>query len=120
MRILDFSTRIAARTRSDAGVFLSAFPSRSGDFHEIREYAPGDDASRIDWKKSRASEGKIMVRSYLDEVDHPIRIFLDLSPTLRFADSLGSKADLLVSTFVLLVRSAWGHHMQGEIVLAYG
>ena len=72
-----------------AGDIKSAFKGRGIELEEIREYAFGDDVRDIDWRVSARKE-KPYTKIYLEERDHEIWVWLDLSNIMLF----GSKWEL--------------------------
>ncbi|MFZ4461431.1 MAG: DUF58 domain-containing protein [Patescibacteria group bacterium] len=114
MELLNFP-QYRTITSRQSGSFLSSFVSHGGDFQEIREYQPGDNIARIDWAKTLSRGSDPLVRSYQDEVDRSLDIFIDISPTLRFSDGQNSKIDCLMNTLQLLIRSSWIRQMNGSI-----
>jgi uncharacterized protein (DUF58 family) len=66
----------------------------AGEFVDYREYAPGEDLRRLDWKVF-ARTGKSYVRLYQDETNLLCTLALDVSNSMRFGgrddDTSGSK-----------------------------
>ncbi|MFA4640823.1 DUF58 domain-containing protein [Pyrococcus kukulkanii] len=56
--------------------------TESLDFHGLREYIPGDDIKKIDWKAS-ARLKKLIIREFLKEKDSEVYIVLDQSREMR-------------------------------------
>ncbi len=52
------------------------------DFYGLREYYPGDDLRRIDWKAS-ARLGELIVRELMKEQESPVYIVLDATRGMR-------------------------------------
>jgi uncharacterized protein (DUF58 family) len=50
---------------------------RGVDFHSLREYCPGDDTRRVDWKIS-AKFGKIFIKQYHEQINFPPFLIVDL------------------------------------------
>ena len=77
-----------------AGRHLSRQRGGSSEFVDYREYAPGEDLRRIDWKVLGRT-GKPYVRLYRDETNLRCTLLLDASDSMRFAGherrNLGSK-----------------------------
>lgn len=60
------------------------FRSKGLEFEKFREYAPSDDASKIDWIASlRAS--KTLIRVYTEEQTKDIIFFLDVSSSMSYS-----------------------------------
>jgi uncharacterized protein (DUF58 family) len=69
------------------------------DFHQLRDYIPGDDIRFIDWKASARSD-KMLVRQYLEDRNRTFYLVVDLSQSTAYGtttlDSLSvTKADLI-------------------------
>ncbi|MFB6208332.1 MAG: DUF58 domain-containing protein [Candidatus Nanohaloarchaea archaeon] len=62
------------------------------EFSDLRQYNPGDDASRIDWRSS-ARLNDLYVKEYEEEQDMDVFIIMDVSDTTDFgtADKLKSE-----------------------------
>jgi len=89
--------RFVARHRIEgayAGRHLSRQRGGSSEFVDYREYAPGEDLRRIDWKVLGRT-GKPYVRLYRDETNLRCTMLLDASGSMQFAGherrELGSK-----------------------------
>ncbi|KUH34447.1 hypothetical protein APY94_02095 [Thermococcus celericrescens] len=54
----------------------------SMEVHGLREYYPGDDLRKIDWKAS-ARLGELIVREFLRETESPVYIVLDATRGMR-------------------------------------
>jgi uncharacterized protein (DUF58 family) len=61
---------------ADAGRRQVQSPSRSGDFHGLREYRSGDDPRDIHWRTS-ARRGRLFVRESEEETGHTVMVALD-------------------------------------------
>ncbi|NQV08308.1 DUF58 domain-containing protein [Candidatus Woesearchaeota archaeon] len=60
------------------------FKSKGLEFQKFREYAPSDDANKIDWIASlRAS--KVLIRVYSEEQTKDIIFFLDVSSSMSYS-----------------------------------
>lgn len=91
--------RFTTRRRID-GSFSGRHRSRqlggAGEFVDFREYAPGDDLRRLDWKVL-ARTGRMHLRLYQDETNLTCTMLLDASSSMRFGgkgtgvDGPGSK-----------------------------
>lgn len=83
--------RIVKSYSPQAGDIKSAFKGRGIEMEEIREYAFGDDVRDIDWRVSARKE-KPYTKIYLEERDHEILVWLDLSRIMLFASSVELKS----------------------------
>ncbi|WP_456423060.1 DUF58 domain-containing protein [Thermococcus sp.] len=73
---VDYNLRMAeARKNGRMG-------SESIDLKDLREFLPGDDFKRIDWKAT-ARIGELIVREFLREEDSPVYIVLDNTREMR-------------------------------------
>lgn len=91
--------RFTTRRRID-GSYSGRHRSRqlggAGEFVDFREYAPGDDLRRLDWKVL-ARTGRMHLRLYQDETNLTCTMLLDASSSMRFSgaargvDGVGSK-----------------------------
>ncbi len=65
------------------GAFHSVFRGRGIEFHEVREYVPGDDVRTIDWNVTARMDAPY-VKSFIEERDLTILLLLDVSASGRF------------------------------------
>ena len=70
------------------------------EFSGLRQYLPSDDASRIDWKNSAATQD-LYVKQYEEELDMDVVIMLDVSDTMTFGT-----AEKLKSEYAAIVAAA--------------
>lgn len=68
-----------------AGARGSKHGGSSAEFLEHREYAPGDDARRIDWSAFARSR-KVVIKRFRAEEDAWIRLLLDASGSMAFGE----------------------------------
>jgi uncharacterized protein (DUF58 family) len=54
------------------------------EFADYRPYAQGDDIRRLDWNVYGRT-GKAFVRQYWDEQEITVRLYVDVTPSMRFA-----------------------------------
>ncbi len=92
--------RFTTRHRID-GAYSGRHSSRqlggSGEFVDYREYAPGEDLRRLDWKVF-VRTGKSYVRLYQDETNLLCTLAIDVSESMKFGalsetDHSGSKLE---------------------------
>lgn len=80
--------RFTTKRRID-GAYSGRHQSRqlggSGEFVDFREYAPGDDLRRLDWKVL-ARTGRAYLRMYQDETNLTCTLLLDASGSMQFGD----------------------------------
>ena len=79
----------------------SAQRGRGLEFEEVRPYAPGDDARRIDWRVT-ARRGKPHTKLFREERERPVWLLLDLNPGLFFGSKRQLKSALLLRAAALL------------------
>ena len=84
-----------------AGDIKSAFKGRGVEMEEIREYAFGDDVRDIDWRVSARKE-KPYTKIYLEERDHEIYVWLDLSEIMLFGSNVELKSVTAAKVAALL------------------
>ena len=93
--------RFSTRRRIDgsySGRHLSRQLGGSAEFVDFREYSPGDDLRRLDWKVM-ARTGRPYLRLYQDETNLSCTLLIDASGSMRFAglelrkDHAGSKLE---------------------------
>lgn len=86
---------------AQAGDIKSAFKGRGVEMEEIREYAIGDDVRDIDWRVSARKE-KPYTKIYLEERDHEIFVWLDLSEIMMFGSAVELKSVTAAKVAALL------------------
>ncbi|MBI5000668.1 MAG: DUF58 domain-containing protein [Euryarchaeota archaeon] len=64
------------RTRNWVGLIPSRRIGQGSEFFSIREYAPGDDIRRINWKAS-ARHSKLLTNEYVSEQSGDVTVILD-------------------------------------------
>ena len=106
MEMRKFAKYMQKRSRvksysSQAGDIKSAFKGRGIEMEEIREYAFGDDVRDIDWRVSARKE-KPYTKVYLEERDHEILVWLDLSKIMLFGSSVELKSVTAAKVAALL------------------
>ena len=80
----------------------------AGEFVDYREYSPGEDLRRLDWKVF-ARTGRSYVRLYQDETNLLCTLMIDASNSMRFGarsnvDAAGSKLE-----YVQFLATAFSH-----------
>jgi uncharacterized protein (DUF58 family) len=66
-----------------AGSYLSSIRGQGMEFEAVREYVPGDDVRRIDWKVT-ARLGKTQIKQFREERELVIYLLIDVSSSGRF------------------------------------
>lgn len=65
------------------GDYLSLFRGQGLEFEEVREYVPGDDIRKIDWRVT-ARTGAPHVKVFTEEKDLNVLIIIDMNASMRF------------------------------------
>ncbi len=110
--------QLAGKLVSDE-LFLGIQTSkRSGigtEFEQFRHYVPGDDPKRIDWKLF-AKTNHYLVRESATESNQQIRLLLDLSGSMNYAEA---GIDRLQYAKILLASLAYLSNRQGDQLSLY-
>jgi uncharacterized protein (DUF58 family) len=80
IKALDLRGRHAA-TDLMAGDYASAFHGRGMEFHEVREYVPGDDVRGIDWNVT-ARMNQPFIKVFREERELTLMLLVDVSASL--------------------------------------
>jgi len=75
-----------------SGLHKSPFHGFSVEFAQHREYAPGDDLRRIDWKVYARSD-RHYIKEYEEETNLVAYVLLDISESMRYASGELSKLE---------------------------
>jgi uncharacterized protein (DUF58 family) len=75
-----------------SGLHKSPFHGFSVEFAQHREYVPGDDLRRIDWKVFARSD-RHYIKEYEEETNLVAYVLLDISESMRYASGAMSKLD---------------------------
>ncbi|QJW90291.1 DUF58 domain-containing protein [Spirosoma taeanense] len=111
--------QLAGRLVSDELLLGIQTSRRSGigtEFEQFRHYAPGDDPKRIDWKLF-AKTDQYLVRESATESNQTVRLLLDLSGSMNYAESGISR---LGYAKILLASLAYLSNRQGDQLSLYG
>lgn len=68
------------------------------EFHEFRQYVPGDDLARVDWRVF-ARNDKLFLRTFEQETNLECHIFLDCSASMAFPEKSDSISKLEYCSF---------------------
>ncbi len=82
--------------RGSTGGRLGVSAGSSLDFHDYREYHPGDDLRHLDWGVYARSDKEI-VKLYREEVEPKLDIVLDTSASMDLADTRKGDAALMLA-----------------------
>jgi uncharacterized protein (DUF58 family) len=88
-----------------AGQYHSVFKGKGIEFHEVREYLPGDDIRSIDWNVT-ARMGHPYVKKFVEERELTVMLLLDASSSCRFGSSGKMKNQLAAELCSVLAFSA--------------
>ncbi|GAA0880355.1 DUF58 domain-containing protein [Algoriphagus jejuensis] len=110
--------RLSARLISEQlrqGIHSGIRVGVGSEFEQYRHYRPGDDLKRIDWKYFSRS-GKYMVKESTTESNLHIRMMLDLSGSMNYAEADFSRLDYAKN---LLASLAYLAYLQGDSLSYY-
>lgn len=88
----------------DSGAYRSRFRGGGIEFSEVREYAAGDDAKRIDWNVS-ARYNDLFVKEFVEEKELNVFVVIDMSASNDFG-YIKSKKELGFEVAASLMFSA--------------
>lgn len=88
-----------------AGQYQSVFKGQGMEFHEVREYTPGDDIRSIDWNVT-ARTGHPFVKKFVEEREMTVMLMVDISGSLQFGSSSQLKQNLAAELAAILAFSA--------------
>jgi uncharacterized protein (DUF58 family) len=88
-----------------AGEYRSVFKGQGLEFHEVREYQPGDDIRGIDWNVT-ARLGAPFVKKYVEERQRTILLAVDVSGSQDYGSLARSKNDIAAELAAVLAFSA--------------
>ncbi|MFA5388155.1 MAG: DUF58 domain-containing protein [Candidatus Omnitrophota bacterium] len=88
-----------------AGEYESVFKGRGMEFHEVREYVPGDDIRSIDWNVT-ARTGHPYVKKFVEERELTVIIMADISGSGGFGTRNKMKTELMAEIGAVLSLSA--------------
>ena len=109
---------LAAKLASDElllGVQTSRRSGAGTEFEQFRHYVPGDDPKRIDWKRFAQTE-QYLVRESATESNGQIRLLLDLSGSMNYAEAGISRLNYAK---ILLASLAYLSNRQDDQVSLY-
>lgn len=123
-RLLARLARLELRARTaveglQGGKHRSRQRGASSTFAQHREYAPGDDPRRLDWKLLARTDRPI-VREYEEETSLTLWIVLDASASMAFAGGEWSKWQYATWLAAALARVATNQQDRCGLVIARG
>lgn len=89
-----------------AGRHRSHQRGSSIEFHEFRQYTPGDDLARVDWRVF-ARNDRLFLRTFEQETNLECHIFLDCSASMGFPESAGRGSKLDYASFFAASLAWW-------------
>lgn len=103
---------------SQMGIHRQQRRGEGSDFHQLREYRPGDSLRQIDWKASSRYR-RLIAKEYQDERDQQLVFVLDCGRHMRHQDGSGAHLDHALNAVLLLSYVA---SRQGDAVgfLSFG
>lgn len=107
-------------TETFAGQYRSGFRGQGLDFHEYREYTPGDEPRFIDWKVT-ARTGVPYVRTFREEREQVLLLAVDTSASMAYAGAQSEDTKLEYAARLAAVLS-YSAALNGDKVglLLYG
>lgn len=88
-----------------AGQYRSVFKGQGLEFHEVREYIPGDDIRFIDWNVS-ARLGHPYIKKFIEERQQTLMLVVDISASQDFGSIKQSKNETAAEIAAILAFSA--------------
>lgn len=88
-----------------SGRYHSVFKGRGMEFHEVREYVPGDDVRSIDWNVT-ARLGHPFVKKFIEERELTVMLMVDISGSQHFGSGAQFKKDLAAEIAGVLAFAA--------------
>ena len=76
------------------------------EFHEFRQYVPGDDLARVDWRVF-ARNDKLFLRTFEQETNLECHIFLDCSASMGFPENTARLSKLEYASFFAAALAWW-------------
>lgn len=99
-----------------AGQYHSVFKGRGMEFHEVREYVPGDDIRSIDWNVT-ARAGHPFVKKYVEEREMTVMLVVDISQSNVFGSTQQLKRDLAAELAAVLAFAATQNNDRVGLIL---
>lgn len=83
------------------GNYSSLFKGPGLEFHEVRDYIPGDDVRFIDWNVT-SRMGNLFTKTYREERDLNLLVLMDFSSSMGVGSIGRQKKELMLTVFALL------------------
>ena len=113
-RIEILTTRIVNETM--AGRYESVFKGHGMEFHEVREYQPGDDVRAIDWNVT-ARTGRPHLKRFVEERELTVLCLVDLSRSMAFGSVQQLKQRIATELCAVLAFAAIKNHDRVGLLL---
>ncbi len=109
-----------SKTGTKQGYHKSLFTGSSNEFAQHRQYSPGDEPKRIDWRVLARTD-RMMVKQYDEETNLRATFLMDSSASMGYRNEKRKKTDPLNSTKLmhatrLAAAMAWILTRQGDAV----
>ncbi|MEO0294237.1 MAG: DUF58 domain-containing protein [candidate division WOR-3 bacterium] len=104
VRVIEIESKKVVNTLF-SGEYKSSFKGKGMEFHEVREYFPGDDIRTIDWNVT-ARMNHPFVKRFIEERELTIFIITDCSGSEEFGTKKEKKKDLIARIAALFAFSA--------------
>lgn len=98
------------------GEYHSSFKGQGMDFHDIREYQPGDEVRVIDWNVT-ARTGAPFVKTFREERQLTVFLLVDVSASGAYGSSGQSKRELAAEVAACFAFSAIHNQDQVGLIL---
>jgi uncharacterized protein (DUF58 family) len=99
-----------------AGRYHSVFKGKGMEFHEVREYVPGDEIRSIDWNVT-ARTGHPFVKKFIEERELTVIVLLDASLSCHFGSLSSTKNQIAAEICSILAFSAVNNNDKVGLVL---
>jgi uncharacterized protein (DUF58 family) len=92
-----------------AGEYASVFRGNGIEFHDVREYYPGDEIRTIDWNVT-ARTGRPQVKRFVEERELTVVFVVDVSASGSFGSTAKSKTEIAAEFTALIAFAAIRHN----------
>jgi uncharacterized protein (DUF58 family) len=100
---------LRAVDQSLVGEYRSVFKGQGMDFHEVREYQPGDEVRSIDWNVT-ARMGHPFTKRFVEERERTLLFLIDASASGAFGSRDKLKSEAAAEVCALLAFAAIRNH----------
>ncbi|MGM0419352.1 MAG: DUF58 domain-containing protein [Thermodesulfobacteriota bacterium] len=99
-----------------SGQYRSVFRGTGMEFEEVRDYRPGDDVRKIDWKVS-ARIGKPYIKVYREEREVSVMIMIDMSSSGLFGTNKSTKIEKAAELAAVAAYTAVKNNDKAGLIL---